>query len=116
MNNRVLQLRKELELSQEKFGKRLGVTGAGISKIESGDRNLTDQMIKAICREYYVNEEWLLEGKGEMFRTQDDLLKVIADNLGNMDPMEERFLIEYFKLPEEHRKIFMDFLTKIAKE
>jgi transcriptional regulator with XRE-family HTH domain len=116
MNNRVLQLRKELELSQEKFGKKLGVTGAGISKIESGDRNLTEQMIKAICREFYVNEEWLLEGKGEMFKTEDDLYKVIVDNLGTIDDMERKMIIEYFSMPPEHRKIFTDFMIRVAKE
>lgn len=59
MNTRLHHLRKLLKLSQEDFGKPLGVTGASISRLENGTRNLTKQMILAICREYNVRQEWL---------------------------------------------------------
>ena len=45
MNTRLHHLRKLLKLSQEDFGKPLGVTGASISRLENGTRNLTKQMI-----------------------------------------------------------------------
>ena len=45
---RVKQLRAELNLTLEKFGDRVGVTKVAISNIEKGNRNLTEQMIKAI--------------------------------------------------------------------
>ena len=64
---RIKQLRNMLGLSQEEFGARLGVTAPGISKIEQGHRNLTDQMAIAICREYNVREEWLRDGAGKPF-------------------------------------------------
>lgn len=67
MNERVKILRKSLNLSQEAFGKKLGVTGAGISKIESGDRNLTAQMLLLIRQQFGVNPNWLESGEGEMF-------------------------------------------------
>ncbi len=80
MNERLKEIRKTLSLSQESFAKKLGITGAGISKIESGDRNLTEQMILAICREFNVSEEWLRNGTGEMFYTmsQDEELAYIV--------------------------------------
>ena len=56
------------KMSQEAFGSKLGVTGAAISKIESGDRAVTDQMILSICREFQVDEHWLRTGEGEMLR------------------------------------------------
>lgn len=59
MNTRLHHLRKLLKLSQKDFGKPLGVTGASISRLENGTRNLTKQMILAICREYNVRQEWL---------------------------------------------------------
>lgn len=77
MNERVKAIRKILKLSQEAFGKKLGVTGAGISKIESGDRSLTPQMMLHICQLFKVNKHWLETGKGEMF--DDDPLE--ASNL-----------------------------------
>lgn len=67
MNNRIKEVRKDKNLSQEEFGKRLGVTKAAISRLESGINNPTEQMILSICREFNVNEEWLRTGQGEMF-------------------------------------------------
>jgi transcriptional regulator with XRE-family HTH domain len=68
---RVKELRKSLGLTLEKFGERLGVGKTAISKIENGERGVTDQMLKSICREYNVNEEWLVSGTGEMFSELD---------------------------------------------
>lgn len=64
---RIKAIRKNLGLTMEKFGNRLGVTKVAISNIENGHRNLTEQMTKSICREFNVNEEWLRTGEGEMF-------------------------------------------------
>lgn len=78
MNERLKILRKSVKLSQEKFGERLGVTGAGISKIESGERSFTEQMIKAVCREFGVDYVWLTTGDGEMFvESDDDIIETI---------------------------------------
>lgn len=64
---RIKAIRKNLGLTMDKFGEYLGVTKAAISKIEHGDRGVTEQMTKSICREFNVNEEWLRTGEGEMF-------------------------------------------------
>lgn len=116
INNRIFELRKKLELSQEKFGEKLGVTGPGISKIESGDRGVTEQMIMAICRVFYVNEEWLRTGEGEPFKTEDDLYQVIVDNIGQIDDLDRKLLIGYLKLPAEHRQAFKNFILTLIKE
>ena len=69
---RVNKLRKSLNLTLEKFGDRLGVTKVAISNIEKGNRNLTEQMTKSICREFGVDYIWLTTGEGEMFVESDD--------------------------------------------
>ena len=71
-NERVKEVRKALGLTLEKFGDRLGVTKVAISNIEKGNRNLTEQMTKAICREFNVDYMWLTTGDGEMFIDNDD--------------------------------------------
>ena len=43
-----------------------------ISAIENGRNSLTDQMTKAICREFGVDYIWLTTGEGEMFIETDD--------------------------------------------
>lgn len=69
---RIKKVRTSLNLTLEKFGERLGVTKVAISNIEKGNRNLTEQMTKSICREFKVDYIWLTTGSGEMFQDSDD--------------------------------------------
>lgn len=71
-NERVKEVRKTLGLTLEKFGDRLGIKKAAVSKIEKGGNSLTDANIKAICREFSVDYMWLTTGEGEMFVETDD--------------------------------------------
>ncbi len=64
MNNRIKELRLDLGLSQESFGKQIKIGRSSVSKIESGENNPSDQTISLICKEFNVNEEWLRTGKG----------------------------------------------------
>lgn len=78
ISDRISELRHSLVLSQEVFGSRLGVTKATISRLESGENNLTEQMAKAICREYSVNYEWLVNGTGDMLISDSLIDNLIA--------------------------------------
>ncbi len=69
--DRVKDVRKSLGLTLEKFGEKLGVQKSAVSKIEHGQCAVSDQMLKAICREYGVNENWLLNGIDPMFIESD---------------------------------------------
>lgn len=71
-NERVKEIRKSLGLTLEKFGECIGVTRGSMSNIENGNRNLTEQMTKSICREFSVDYMWLTTGEGEMFIDSDD--------------------------------------------
>ncbi len=114
MNTRVQLLRKKLNMSQKTFGNKLGVTGAGISKIESGQRNLTEQMLLMICREFNVNNNWLRHGTGEMFRQKlSDGIEQLATYY-QLDELDKRIIYEYSKLEEQKRKIIKEYILRIA--
>lgn len=114
MNERLKLIRKEISFSQEAFGKKLGVTGTAISRMEIGNRTVTEQMILAICREFNVREEWLRNGSGEMFLdfTEDEFTKAAA-TLSN-DAFVRSLIIEYWKLDEDSKKLFRDFIHKLS--
>lgn len=114
MNERIKNLRIALHLSQAELGKRLGVTGTAISRMEIGNRNITEQMILAICREFNVREEWLRTGNGEMFLdfTEDEFSKAAA-TLSN-DSFVRSLLVEYCKLDDESKKLFQNFINKLS--
>ena len=69
---RIKDVRNSLGLTLEKFGEKLGVTKTAISRLEKGERSLTEQMTKSICREISVDYMWLTTGEGEMFVESDD--------------------------------------------
>lgn len=90
---RVKEVRKSLGLTLEKFGARLGVTKQTVSRIENGVNNVTEQMTKAICREFNVDYAWLTTGEGEMFVDSDEdfLARIDAIMLGEDDTRKNLF-------------------------
>ena len=120
MNERVKLLRKTLDLTMEKFGDRLGVKKNSISQIESGKNSLTEQMIKSICREFDVDEEWLRNGTGSMFieRTRDE---EIAKFIGTIQSVEDdsfmkKFISMLAKLDESEWKLLEKMALRLTKE
>lgn len=67
MNERIKELRRALKISQEKFGGRIKISGASVSKIESGENNPSEQTVSLILSEFNVSEKWLRNGEGDMF-------------------------------------------------
>jgi transcriptional regulator with XRE-family HTH domain len=112
---RVLEIRKSLNLTMDKFGEKLGVQKSAISKIEKDKVNLSDQMAKSICREYNVNYDYLVNGEGEMF---DDLPKTVLDELCmqyDCDDFDRVLIEEYLKLNTNDKQIIKNFIKNICK-
>lgn len=114
--DRIKLLRKTLNLTLEKFGEKLCVTKVAISNIENGHRNLTDQMLRAICREFNVNEEWLRTGEGEMFialSKSDEISEFVGRVLKEeSDSFKQRLIHVLSALDEEE----WEMLERIAVE
>jgi Predicted transcriptional regulator with C-terminal CBS domains len=63
IGKRIKEIRKKVGLTQSRFADLFGVDRGHISKIESGKANPSKQLIKSICRSFYIREAWVLEGK-----------------------------------------------------
>lgn len=72
MSNRIILLRKTLNLSQTAFGEKLGVSRSVINNIERELTNLKTPLFRLICSTFNVNPDWLTTGKGEMFLPHND--------------------------------------------
>lgn len=115
-SERVKEIRKTLDLTMEKFGEKLGVGKTAISNIESGNRNLTEQMSKAICREYNVNYDYLMYGEGEMF---DDLPQTIVDELCAqyyLNDFDKALVEMYVSLPAGSRERIKEYMKQLVKK
>lgn len=67
IGDRISGLIKELKITRLQFSKDLGISSSAVSKLCKGENIPATSTIKAICRTYNVSEEWLTEGKGEIF-------------------------------------------------
>lgn len=117
MNERIKELRKAMGKSQEEFGKILGITKSGVSDIESGRRNVTEQHIIMLKREN-INEEWLRNGNGEMFipETKDEQIShMLSDVLKCEDSdFKKRLIIALSKLDDAGWEALEKFIDSIA--
>lgn len=114
---RIRELRKQLGLTMEKFGERLGVGKTAISKIENDERNLTDQMTLAICREFGVNERWLRNGEGEMFQqllAEDEVAAYVAELLDPDNPFAD-LIIEIMRTYSQLDPVSQAALKKFSE-
>jgi transcriptional regulator with XRE-family HTH domain len=86
---RVKTLRQMLELNQVEFAKKIGVTNAHISKIEKGKTVPSAALIKLICKEFGISEQWLADGKGpvgleEVLQQTEYVMMSITDRLNKI--------------------------------
>lgn len=63
LGNRLKELRKEHNYNQSEFGLRIGISMSAVSLLEKGTNNPSEQTIRAICSEFGVRREWLLDGE-----------------------------------------------------
>jgi transcriptional regulator with XRE-family HTH domain len=117
LNERIKELRVYLKLTQSELGDKIGITRAAVSRIESGERSVTDQVFISICREFNVNENWLRTGEGSMFvevPEEDEFFKAAAQISKANDKLAMQALIEYWKLDENGKRLLKDFIIHIA--
>ncbi len=113
---KIKAVRKNLGLTLEKFGEKLGVTKVAIFNIEKGNRGLTEQMAIAICRTYNVNYDWLIHDEGEMFSNAPD---TVLDELCmqyELDDMDKMLAELYIGLSEEYRKEVKAHLKSLIRK
>lgn len=86
MNERIKQLRKTLDLTQQEFADKIGSKRNTIAKYEINASTPSAAVVSLICREFNVNEEWLRYGTGEMIKSDRDTAIVRIENLLASEP------------------------------
>lgn len=118
MNERIKELRKSLGLTQLEFGEQVGVKANTIGNYEIGLRTPSDAVIRAICREFNVNENWLRTGEGEMFNPQDEKLAAFVGSLvaDDSDPFKRRMVEMLADLTPEEWKLLEKMAERLTKK
>lgn len=111
---RLKYIRKDLKMSQEKFGESLGVTRDVINNLER-DRNKSsnEAMLRLICKTYNVNYFWLTEEDGEPYVRIPEIIIDTAVEKYELDKQDKKIIEEYVKLDPKVRKAFKEYLNAI---
>lgn len=112
-NERVRELRKSLNLSQTKFGEKLGVSKDVVVNIELERVELKELMLNLICKTFNVNPLWILDGQGKMFV---DTPNILIDNLAveyNLNPTEKKIISNFVNLSETERNQIIELVKKL---
>jgi DNA-binding XRE family transcriptional regulator len=120
LNDRIKRLRKELDLSQEMFGSKIGIAKTTISNLEKGTFGISDRVVRDICREFNVNEEWLRTGEGEIFVSKDEdaeLAEYVEKLLMDAEEspglkMIKEILLTYGRMDEKDQKAIDNLIKR----
>lgn len=69
--SRLKKIRKELKLSQEEFGKQVGLTRAAIAAVEADNNKFSNDVLCKLILTFDVNVNYLLVGKGNIFNAPE---------------------------------------------
>ena len=95
IHERIREIRQALGLSQAKFAKDISISSGYVAGLELGNRKVNDRMIKLICTQYNVNEAWLRDDTGEMFRSaSDSRLERIIALFQQLEPAFQDYVLE----------------------
>ena len=116
MKGRIKEVRKALKLSQDEFGRRLGVTRGAITNLELNKVEPKPLFIDLLCREFNVNEDWLRTGEGEMFVPLDREQEIARMTLELLDEEDNSFKYRLIKSLMNLDPSKWDVLEDIAME
>lgn len=71
---RIVQFRNHLGLSQGAFSKAIGMSQPNVSKIESGQVEISDTFLYAMMGCFLANPEWIKSGQGEMLLSPEEYI------------------------------------------
>ena len=119
MNERIKAVRFALGISQEEFGKRLGVTRGAITNIELNKVEPKPLFVDLICREFNVNEDWLKNGAEPMFlqRSRNEELSAFFGDLLNGEPdFKHRLISVMSRLSVDQWQMLADMANMLVEE
>lgn len=124
MKERIKQLRKsigEKGITQQEFADVLGLKRNTIATYEIGKATPSDRVIADICNRYSVNEEWLRNGTGEMFKQPSDEIGYYVEDLleydGHGNPFYDmiiEMMKEYQALDEKSKTVIREYFKKVS--
>ena len=114
-NERIKFLRKELKLTQNVFGERVGLKKSAVSQIENGSTSANPRLVQLICNAFNVSEDWLLYGTGKMYTSNEDAVMEKVSKMYDLTPQQEIFARKWLQLPGDAREAVVEYVISLAE-
>ena len=118
MNERLKQLRKELNMKQGDFATALSISQGHLSDIENNRKEVSDRVISICSLKFNVNEEWLRTGNGKMFNPMsedEELDNYIGRISGGEDKFKKNLLKALCKLTDEEWNVLKKIIAEMKE-
>jgi hypothetical protein len=84
-----------LGLNQKEFSERIKVSRSYTGVLEATNREINDRIIELVCVNCGVNEKWLREGTGKMFKEKHNpRLDKVMRNFEKLDDYLQEYVIK----------------------
>lgn len=101
--DRLKKIRNDMDLTQEEFAEKLGLSVNSIKKMEKGEYNISINNLRKLHQEYKISTDYLLYGKQESI---DDIWFQLQNADDNVKIRILMRLIRYFGC--EDRNFYID--------
>lgn len=93
---RIKEVRNQFNLSQVEFSERIFLSKGFYGDIEIGKKKVNDRIIFIVSKQFNVNENWIRNGKGEMFTdsSSDFRKEKLMDIYNQLDTSLRECLVE----------------------
>lgn len=117
---RFKKVRSSLNMRQGDFAKEIKTTQGHVSDIENKRKPVSDRIIEIVHLKYNVNEDWLRNGQGDMFRKPSDEIGYYVEGLleyeGSGNPFYD-MIIEMMKtyhgLDEKSKTVIREYFREV---
>lgn len=114
MKDRLKKLRDALNISQQVFSDRVKIAQSTYAQFETGRRIPKDIHISQIGQAFNVNEEWLRNGKGNMFAASSDtVINDLCDKYA-FSSIERKMLEAYCALDAKYRAGVLKYVEQLV--
>ncbi len=107
------------KLTLEEFGKRIGFGKSAVSEVENGNNAMSKQMKTAICKEFNLNEEWLMEGIGDPERkitANENIAQYVGRALFEQDETDDKVILGWLASASDEKRHALALLLEQNKK
>lgn len=113
-SKKIQYIRKNFKLTQSEFATKLGLDRITVSAFETGKRNPSERVLRAICQVFEINEQWLVDDKDvDPFNISVEKQTRELTQAYKLDDLMSSVLKSYLSLTPEEQKAVSKFIKNL---